>query len=292
VGLAGTLNYILRHPLNRDGRASALGRFVRWQIATRLSRQPVEFPFVDRVRFLAERNMTGASGNFYCGLHEPDEMAFVLHFLRPGEVFYDVGANIGSYSLLAAAAGASVHAFEPAPATAASLRRNVAANDLQAQVRVHECALGASAGRVQLTHGDDDTTNHVLGANETATRLDEVRMETFDACFEHDRPGFAKIDVEGYESQVLEGAVGALASGKLLGVVIEHGLGRRYGTRNSVERLVNAGFACHRYDAQTRQLEPSVPGRRGGNLIFLRDADAARERVQAARRFQLVNGWI
>lgn len=46
--------------------------------------------------------MTGATGNWYCGLQEYEDMSFVLHALRPGDLFVDVGANIGSYSILAA----------------------------------------------------------------------------------------------------------------------------------------------------------------------------------------------
>ena len=292
MSIGGTIRFISGHPLNRGHRLAAALRFLRWQVLTRMSKEPASFPFVDQIRFIAERGMTGASGNFYCGLHEPNEMGFVLHFLRPGDVFYDVGANVGSYSLLAAAAGAHVHAFEPSPATAAWLRRNIDANGLHETVRVHECALGAAPGRAQLTRGADDTTNHVLGAGEQAAAVDEVRMDTFDACFDAARPGFAKIDVEGFESQVLEGATTALASPNLLGLVLENGLGRRYGPRHAVERLVAAGYGCYRYDAKARQLEPAVPGRRGGNLLFLRDAGLARERVGSARRFQLVNGWI
>ncbi len=95
------------HPLNRNGRFAALGRWLRWQTATRLLPYPIVVPFVNEIRLVAERGMTGATGNYYCGLHEPEDMAFVLHFVRSGDVFYDVGANVGAYSLLAAAAGAS-----------------------------------------------------------------------------------------------------------------------------------------------------------------------------------------
>jgi hypothetical protein len=52
----------------------------------------------------ATSGMTGATGNLYVGLHEFEEMAFLLHFLRPGDLFADVGANVGSYTILAAVA--------------------------------------------------------------------------------------------------------------------------------------------------------------------------------------------
>src|SRR5207248_910045 len=68
--------------------------------------------------------------------HEVAEMAFVLHVLRPSDKFIDVGANVGSYTVLAAGAvGSRVFAVEPIPTTFGFLRRNVALNGLGELVR-------------------------------------------------------------------------------------------------------------------------------------------------------------
>src|SRR6185295_2090869 len=94
-------------------------RFLAWQISSRLLPEVV-VPWVHGLRLGARRGMTGATGNIYAGLHEFHDMMLLLHFLRPGDIFLDMGANIGSYSLLAAGvAGATAHAFEPDPQTAA-----------------------------------------------------------------------------------------------------------------------------------------------------------------------------
>ena len=70
--------------------------------------------------------MTGATGNIYAGLHEFADMAFTLHFLRPDDLFMDVGANVGSYTLLASGVcKARTISFEPYPETMAALRRNI-----------------------------------------------------------------------------------------------------------------------------------------------------------------------
>ena len=62
------------------------------------------------------------TGNIYCGLVEFADMAFVLHVLRAGDLFVDIGANAGAYTLLASSvAGAKTTCFEPAPATYARL---------------------------------------------------------------------------------------------------------------------------------------------------------------------------
>jgi hypothetical protein len=86
--------FIWTHPLNRNAPLRALSRFFRWQFSSRLIGAPIALPFAEGTRLLVERGMTGATGNWYCGLHEPEEMAFVLHALQPGDLFVDIGVNI------------------------------------------------------------------------------------------------------------------------------------------------------------------------------------------------------
>ena len=75
--------------------------------------------------------MTGATGNLYCGLHEFEEIGFLLHALHPGALFVDVGANIGSYALLAAGVcEGDVVAMETVGSTFACLLDNIALNGL------------------------------------------------------------------------------------------------------------------------------------------------------------------
>jgi FkbM family methyltransferase len=114
--------------------------------------------------------MACATGNIYCGLHEFVDMAFVLHALKSNDVFLDVGANIGSYTVLASGVcGARTIAFEPDPKTAEHLRRNIEINALDDLVKVHEVALGRAAGKGVLTVGLD-TVNHVAVPGEAYTQ--------------------------------------------------------------------------------------------------------------------------
>src|SRR5262245_41975942 len=118
MALSELLSFVWNHPLNSTDRIAALGRVARWQIASRLVSGPIALPFVEGTSLLASSGMTGATGNWYCGLHEVRDMSFVLHLLRPGEKFLDVGANVGSYTVLAAGAvGAQVTSVEPVPRT-------------------------------------------------------------------------------------------------------------------------------------------------------------------------------
>src|SRR5262249_13208614 len=79
----------------------------------------------------------------YAGLHEFADMAFALHFLRAGDLFADGGANIGSYTVLASGVvGCRTVAFEPDPATAAALERNVSLNKIAERVELRISAVG------------------------------------------------------------------------------------------------------------------------------------------------------
>jgi len=290
--LLDLVRYVWAHPLNAGGRFTALGRVLRWQIGSRLAPGPVAVPFVDATRLLVARGMTGATGNWYCGLHEHCEMAFVLHVLRETDLFLDVGANIGSYTILASGAtGARSIAVEPVPGTFRHLRGNVALNDLTERVRCYQGGLADRAGSLRFTSGLD-TVNHVLAPGEAAAAV-EVPVTTLDELVGDEVPALIKIDVEGYERPVLVGAQRTLADPRLLAVIMEtNGSGERYGVTDDelVAAMRDHGFAMFAYDPFARRL--NVDGRGDGNTIFVRDLETVSARVAAARRFSLVNGSI
>jgi FkbM family methyltransferase len=129
------------------------------------------------------------------------EREIVRRLLRPGMRAVDVGANIGYYLLLIESAvgpGGSVACFEPEPENLRELGRNVEANRLQ-NVRVFAAAVGAEDGRVAMRTGINAAVAGEEGGDFTVplVRLDSALDGPVD---------FVKIDVEGYEGQVLAGA--------------------------------------------------------------------------------------
>ena len=286
------VNYVWNHPLNADGKLAALWRVLRWQIASRLMPELIALPFVEGTRLFAKRGMTGATGNWYCGLHEVSEMAFVLHLLRPGEHFVDVGANVGSYTILAAGAvKARVTAVEPIPETYAHLQRNVILNGLSDLVACRQIGLSAEPGKLRFTSGLD-TVNHVLAEGENLACID-VPVLRMDDLVGQDVPVLIKIDVEGHELAVLRGGRETLSDLCLLAVIMEiNGSGARYGVAD--EELIGLmrehGFAPFGYDPFERRLVDVSAS--NGNTVFVRNRAEVETRVKAAPRFRLVNGVI
>lgn len=281
------LKLVLNHPLNRQNRMGATGRWAAWQVWKLLVRRPVSIRFWRHLRVRVYPDWPYSWTAIYLKLAEYDDMMLTLRYLRAGESFVDVGANIGFYSLLASSVngGAPVLAFEPHPIAVNRLRENAALNSLS-NIRVVEAALGDVAGYGQLTTGLFDE-NRIATVEETGisatvplVTLDgELRKQQIDPA----TVGLVKIDTEGFESRVLRGAALLIESVPGPVWIVElTGLGSRYG---SDDAEVHTLFAQHGYHALTyRAAENRVVPWQGpdplrGNVIFARDVDQVNMRL-------------
>lgn len=271
--------HLTRHPLTRDRPLSAVGRYLRFHLSQTVRPRLIEVPFVDGTHLLARRGVGGATDHLYVHLGDVEEMALLHHLLRPGDRFVDVGANVGSYSVLAAAAGADVIACEPGEALDL-LRRVVAENGLTDRCRVEPVAVGATDGTVRLTEGRD-SLNRVVPDQPGQTRL--VTIDTL--CRDHP-PLAMKLDVEGYELAVLEGAGQTFARPETKVLVIElNGGGRAFGTSDADVHatVTELGFRPHRYDPVDRGLLATDSWNRDRfNTIYVRDLPFVTERLREA----------
>lgn len=292
MALLNIYRFIANHPLTRDRKMSAFARWLRWQIGSRVLGWPVAVPFVGSTRLLAKPGMTGATGNIYCGLHEYEDMGFVLHFLRPGDLFVDIGANIGSYTVLASATGANVISFEPVPATFEALLDNVHLNRLETRVDVRNQAIGSSRGELEMI-ADQDTTNQALraGARYSGETL-RVPVVTLDEALQGMLPKLIKIDVEGFETEVLAGAMATFANPSLRAVIMElNGSGTRYGFNEDAlhQNMLNMGFQPCRYDPITRGVVGlNLQRSTSGNTLYLRDPEAIQHEVRKSPAYRIL----
>lgn len=291
MGILKTFSLIVRHPLNRGHRARSLLRYFQWQIGSRLVPGPVAVPFVDDTRLLVLPGMVGATGNVYSGLDEFEDMSLVLHALRAGDQFVDIGANIGSYTVLAAGGcGARVIAIEPLPATFKALLDNIHLNGLTERVSALNIGLGAEDGRLSFST-DLDTINHVITDAEAKTsNVVAVPVRTLDGVLGNAPATLIKIDVEGFETQVITGSCKTLRNPELLAVLMElNGSGSRYGVDDTKlhARMIELGFTTCRYEPKSRTLSIVSKENSTGNTLYVRDIERLRERVRSAPLHQV-----
>jgi len=210
----------------------------------------------------------------------------------PEDLFVDIGSNVGSYVLLACgAAGARGLAIEPIPTTYTKLVENLRLNDLLGRVRAINAGAADARGTLRFTSALD-TTNHVAHDSLATESIDviEVPVYTIDELLDGACASILKIDVEGYEYQVLKGAHNTLSRAKA--IVIElNGSGTRYGHSDDqvVASLHELGFSPYRYLPETRVLEPINDRERSwsSNAIFVRDVDGVRNALARPIRYEL-----
>lgn len=148
------------------------------------------------------------------GHWESSGTAIVLQLLRGDADFVDIGANIGWYSLVAAhALGARghVHSFEPEPRNLAKLKSNILINNLE-NITVNEWALSSKSGTATLHVSDINLGDHSLFALNSRPGIKNVLRDRLDRYkgIDHVRPLVIKLDVQGGEFDVLEGARGVM----------------------------------------------------------------------------------
>jgi FkbM family methyltransferase len=277
--MINTLSFILQHPLTRKHRASALLRYIRWQLSQHIFGKPIIHTWVRGSRLIVERGMTGATGNLYCGLHEWPDMAFVLHLLRPKDLFIDIGANIGSYTLLASAGvGCRSLSLEPIPLAFEHLKRNIGINQIHSLVTMLNLAAGKEESIVYMSN-NLDTMNRIVNSPHPGSAI-SVQCLPLDSIEEARNAVLWKIDVEGHEEETLAGASGLLTHTPPKAIMIE------MRSAKIESQLMERDFRPFCYDPFSRILS-SGQAEWPNNQIWISDLDWVTHRTRSSSRFEV-----
>jgi len=252
--LAYSHRHFQNHPLWSGNLLSPYLRFAKLQILFALGKKRVMLPWIDGLILPVEKGDSGLTGNYYLGLMEFKDMAFALHLLRPADLFVDIGANVGSYTLLAAgSANARCLTFEPVPQTFKRLVETIVLNKLTDIVWSRNVALAspekAATGRRLPFSADRDCTNSFVEEGYEG-QVTYVNVETLDSECANLSPVLIKIDVEGFERDVLMGSKATLRKESMLALITE-------GQTHEVNSLLReAGYLDISYDPFLRKILP------------------------------------
>jgi FkbM family methyltransferase len=217
---------------------SALGRIARF---------PLKFLPPDLVLPIMHGPLRGSkwivgSAHHACwlGIYEREKQKQIARELKPRSIFYDVGANVGLYSLLAARLDPSgeTYAFEPLPKNTWYLRRHLELNCIR-NVQVLEVAISDQVGKDLFQEAEDRSMGH-LGQNGNL----RVRTATLDSLSHQEEippPDYIKMDIEGAELQALRGASDCIQRHRPVIFLATHG---REVHRACCRLLESWGYEC------------------------------------------------
>lgn len=201
---------VLTNPGNRNKRIRKLYAAVRWQCYKRVIKRPKIITLANGTRFRAYPDCVVSSALHYADWPEYEELHFCRSHLRRGDVVIDVGANVGHFSLLLAdiVGAENLFCFEPTPVTWRRLKNNFELNGWSTS-HLYAMAVGQREGSVEFPDSEQpETTNSVVWSKEGVSKI-KVPLLSLDSLlpeFAKREVGVLKIDVEGYEREVLLGA--------------------------------------------------------------------------------------
>jgi FkbM family methyltransferase len=214
VNLGGIRRLRARPDYQRNA-TRALARRLYYRLRWALTEKPWQLKLGEDLDVLAPKGGAGAL-IYYLGYSEPETAAFVMRFLEPGMVFWDVGAHIGEYSLVAArqvGLSGRVEALEPQPAIRDYLEANIKLNHFS-NIRVHRYAASSQRGEGTLTLSAEPSTAHLRNSGSfepgNDLRVPTISLDAF-LALAGTIPQLVKVDVEGAENLVLNGAPALLS---------------------------------------------------------------------------------
>lgn len=208
---------------------------------------------------------------------------FFRRYLKPGDAVIDVGANVGQYTMVCAVSvgpSGRVYAVEPSPRVFSYLEGNIAENRLD-HVQAFNCALGESDGVLQFSDESQDDRNGVV-----ASGAQQVPVRRLDALpIAEASIALLKIDVEGYEKFVLDGATALLPRVECLFIETweRHFAQYGYSCVDVHARLRSQGFQLFRFDeGRFAAISQGYISERLEDLVAVRDVAAFTRRTGLA----------
>lgn len=221
------------------------------------------------LEFYANRGAALASALHTFHSDEPETIRWIDEHVRPGEVLWDIGANVGLFACYAAKAGARVVAFEPSGINFGSLVEHIELNGLGDSVDAYCLGLSDSSEATSLYMSAFE-----LGHSHSSVGRPESQFKVFDPRFRQAilvfsaddlverlalaRPDHLKLDVDGNELLILQGAKDVLATAKTAIIEIEGTNAERF--EETIRPLLEAAGLAH--------VAPREPGAR--NQLFVR----------------------
>lgn len=245
------LSVINLNPITKKNKILTLSKIIITFLIL-LLRRKMKVNWINNIKFYINGIRDFSSiFNYFFILFDYEEMKFISKLNSNNIIFIDIGANVGIYSMLASALNfKKIFAFEPNTFVFGNLYKNIKLNSLR--VTLENKAVGSKLTKVNISKNLNDQ-NFVTNTKKLNIETEEVECVTIDSLNFFDENLFIKIDVEGYEYEVLKGLTNTFFKNKNIIILIE--LNKNHSnTKNIFNFLKNNNFVNFGYKVMENQI--------------------------------------
>ena len=270
-----------KHPLV-DSPIIGIVKYSLLNIFLRIRKKPIIWNWFNNIKYYLTIGDSCLISNCYFYIDDYEEILFIINYLDKDETFVDIGSNQGNYTLVSSCiVGCRTIAVEPVTSTFNRLKMNLNLNNID-NVVLRKVGISNQNGKLMISNNKGEINKVV--ENKVDNHVEIIDVITLDKLlFEENNISMIKIDVEGYEKQVLSGGLKSLANNNLNVVQIElNNSNKSYGydENETISLLKSLGFKPYRYDPLNKKiLELSTKNRERRDTLFIRDIAIVRSRL-------------
>tara|TARA_B100000214_G_scaffold366976_1_gene336579 strand:- start:191 stop:1111 length:921 start_codon:yes stop_codon:yes gene_type:complete len=270
------------HPLVKNAIIGML-KYIFINIIIRLYNKPIKMKWINNLKYYLSLGDSGIIGNYYFYIDDYEESIFLIHYLNKQDVFIDVGSNHGHYTMIASGiSNCNSIAIEPVKSTFDRLKMNIELNRLN-NVKLYNLGISDSDGELIISNNMGSMNRIIDGVAKNNSEM--ISVTTLDKISVSEKKiDLIKIDVEGYEKQVLLGGENTLQNPNLNVIIIElNNSNFQYGYHEdeTISILNNYGFSPYRYIYPNNVLMPLERKNFDSyNTIFIRNINDAKNRIK------------
>ena len=226
---------------------------------------------------------SGIIGNYYFFLRDYEESLFLINYLSTSDTFVDIGSNLGHYTLLSSGlVGARTICIEPVNETFLRLKMNVEINQLK-NVKMMKVGLSNQFGKLKISNNLGAMNRILIDGENKYSEI--IPVLTLDEVLRNEKNvSVLKIDVEGYEKQILEGGFETLNNDNLKVVIIElNDSNTYYGYKENQILNIFRKFQFKPYEFfpnSGKLIALKKKNNKSYNTIFLRDLKYVKYRLK------------
>ena len=280
-----SLKFLYQFSYNRKFPLFALYRFFYWKIIRLFKLKEVKYKLWKNRLLLLNYDSFQSMWVMYNYYVDWEEFNLISRYIKPGDVVFDIGANMGFYTVWMSKfiGNGMVHSFEPDTKNFERLNKNIVLNGLTDHVISNNKAAADVDGELAFTIGLDGE-NHIMNqAAENVITIQSLQMDNYVKQHHIDSIAYMKIDVEGFEYAVLKGADTILLNKKIDIIQLEinktiSNSGKSI--RDLLELLSHYNYSLCSFDVDKNQLMATGFSPERENYFATHKLDAINEKLK------------